>query len=111
MEEMISKGVSMEVEPVLEPKMFTRAEDLRRCEVCGNEYDKCMEIKVGGMTHVFDSFECAVHALAPRCAHCGCQILGHGMESHGAFFCCAHCASQVGVPEMNDRVETERSRL
>ena len=101
----------METEPVLEPKMYTRADDMRRCEVCGNEYDKCMEIRVGGMTHVFDSFECAVHILAPRCAHCGCQILGHGMESNGAFFCCAHCADQVGVHDMNDRVETERTRL
>src|SRR4051794_7916413 len=47
------------------------------CEVCGNEYDKAMEITVaGGTTHVFDSFECAIHAIAPRCAHCGCAIIG-----------------------------------
>ena len=72
----------METEPVLEPKMYTRADDLRRCEVCGNEYDKCMEIRVGGMMHIFDSFECAAHALAPRCAHCGCMMPGawHGVE-------------------------------
>jgi len=35
------------------------------CEVCGNVYDKCFELKIGGQTHVFDSFECAIHALAP----------------------------------------------
>ena len=27
------------------------------CEVCGNDYDKAMEITVSGATHVFDSFE------------------------------------------------------
>ncbi|MFT3893939.1 MAG: hypothetical protein QM730_20110 [Anaerolineales bacterium] len=72
----------METEPILQPQTYARpnANDMRRCEVCGNEYDKCMEIRVNGMTHVFDSFECAVHALAPSCAHCGCKILGHGME-------------------------------
>jgi hypothetical protein len=41
------------------------------CEVCGNDYDKAFEVRVQGATHVFDSFECAIHALAPTCAHCG----------------------------------------
>jgi len=78
------------------------------CEVCGNTYDKCFEVNMGGKTHVFDSFECAIHALAPTCAHCGCRIIGHGMESSDAIYCCAHCASQHGVHNLEDRVE-ERS--
>ena len=73
------------------------------CEVCGNDYDKSMEIKEGGKTHVFDSFECAIHALAPKCAHCGCMIIGHGAESEGKFFCCAHCAKKSGVSGIDDR--------
>jgi hypothetical protein len=68
-----------------------------RCEVCGNEYDKTMEITYQGGRHVFDSFECAAHALAPRCEHCGCRIVGHGVETDGRMFCCAHCAKEVGV--------------
>ena len=32
------------------------------CEVCGNDYDKAFEVRAGGATHVFDSFECAIHA-------------------------------------------------
>jgi hypothetical protein len=68
-----------------------------RCEVCGNEYDKTMEITYQGRRHVFDSFECAAHALAPRCEHCGCRIVGHGVETDGRMFCCAHCAKEVGV--------------
>jgi hypothetical protein len=79
------------------------------CEVCGNEYDKCFEVRMAGTTHIFDSFECAIHALAPKCAHCGCQIIGHGMEAEGVFFCCAHCASEYGVHILKDRVELERS--
>lgn len=66
-----------------------------RCEVCGNDYDKCLEVTVAGKGHVFDSFECAIHNLAPVCNHCGCKILGHGMEADGRFFCGAHCANAM----------------
>lgn len=75
------------------------------CEVCGNMYDKCFEVVMGNETHVFDSFECAIHALAPSCAHCGCKIVGHGVESADAIYCCAHCAAQQGVNRLEDRVE------
>ena len=76
-----------------------------RCEVCGNDYDKAMEISVGGGTHTFDSFECAIHALAPACDHCGCKVVGHGVEAgDGAFFCCAHCAREAGHEQAQDRV-------
>jgi hypothetical protein len=77
---------------------------MRKCQVCGNEYDKVFEIVMDGDTHVFDSFECAIHALAPTCDHCGCRIIGHGMETDSLMFCSAHCASQEGVEEMQDRV-------
>ena len=43
------------------------------CEVCGNEYDKTFEITRGDETGTFDSFECAIHAMAPTCAHCAGQ--------------------------------------
>ena len=74
------------------------------CEVCGNEYDKTIEVRKDGAAHVFDSFECAIHALAPTCDHCGCRIIGHGIESNGSIFCCAHCAEQSGVTGAADRV-------
>lgn len=70
---------------------------MARCEMCGNEYDKPMEVVVRERRHVFDCFECAIHMLAPTCEHCGCRILGHGVESDGQMFCCAHCARQAGV--------------
>lgn len=74
-----------------------------RCELCGNEYDKTFQLVMRGEAHTFDSFECAIQALAPRCSHCDCRIIGHGMEDHGQMFCCAHCASAVGVDGMRDR--------
>ena len=73
------------------------------CECCGNEYDKPLEVVVNGISHYFDCFECAIHTLAPKCAHCGVRIVGHGVESGGTFFCCAHCAEKQGVPAMVDR--------
>jgi hypothetical protein len=74
-----------------------------QCEVCGNEYDKPIEITKGGESHTFDSFECAIHALAPECEHCGCKIIGHGVEVAGSFYCCAHCAHEVGAMAVQDR--------
>jgi Rieske Fe-S protein len=74
------------------------------CEVCGNDYDKAFEVRAGGAVHTFDSFECAIQALAPTCAHCGCRVIGHGVEANGIIFCCAHCAQQEGVAELRDRV-------
>jgi hypothetical protein len=75
------------------------------CEVCGNEYDKAFTVKMSdGEAHAFDSFECAIHLLAPRCEHCGCRVIGHGVEADGSIYCCAHCAHQVGVTELADRV-------
>jgi hypothetical protein len=78
--------------------------DMARCEVCGNEYDKSFEVTAAGNTHVFDSFECAIHALAPRCSHCECRIIGHGIEADGEFYCCASCASMAGADGAVDRV-------
>jgi hypothetical protein len=70
---------------------------MARCDVCGNDYDKTIQIKQGTKTGTFDCFECAIHAMAPVCEHCGCRIIGHGVEAQGRIFCCAHCAEQVGV--------------
>jgi hypothetical protein len=74
------------------------------CEVCGNSYDKAFQVVLNGTTHVFDSFECAIQALAPLCDHCGCRVIGHGLEKGSQIFCCAHCATRSGAPELRDRV-------
>ncbi len=75
------------------------------CDMCGNEYDKAFQVVRGDETKTFDSFECAIHAMAPTCEHCSCRIIGHGIEAGGRMFCCAHCAQEEGVTEAADRVE------
>lgn len=80
---------------------------MQPCELCGNTYDKAFEVRTSdGSTHVFDSFECAIHVLAPECDHCECRIIGHGIEAEGNYYCCAHCARESGVTEAVDRVAT-----
>jgi Rieske Fe-S protein len=76
---------------------------MARCEVCGNDYDKSFEIIASGSKHVFDSFECAIQAIAPTCAHCGCKVIGHGTEVSGRVFCCAHCAKVATSADVRDR--------
>lgn len=77
-----------------------------RCDLCGNDYDKTFQlIGADGVTRTFDSFECAIHAVAPTCEHCGCRIVGHGTESEGSMFCCAHCAGERGVSGARDRID------
>jgi hypothetical protein len=73
------------------------------CETCGNDGDRTFLVTHRGKTHTFDSFECAAHLLAPACVHCGCRILGHGIEQDGALYCCAHCARHAGPARLRDR--------
>jgi hypothetical protein len=84
--------------------VHTEERTMASCEVCGNDYDKAFTVTThDGADHTFDSFECAMHALAPTCSHCGCRVVGHGMESDNEFYCCAHCAEKAGVTGMADR--------
>jgi hypothetical protein len=46
---------------------------MAKCEVCGNDYDKSFELIAAGARHTFDSFECAIQAIAPICEHCKCR--------------------------------------
>lgn len=75
------------------------------CDVCGNSYDKPLDVTYRGRSYTFDCLECAVHQLAPQCANCHCRVIGHGVEVNGAFYCCAHCARAHGRDEPRDRVD------
>ena len=74
------------------------------CEVCGNDYDKAFRVTMSGTEHTFDCFECAIHALAPRCESCGCAVLGHGVEAKNSVYCSAHCAGRAGLEGARDRI-------
>jgi hypothetical protein len=74
------------------------------CQTCGNDYDKAFVVTTyDGVSATFDSIECAAEGIAPSCAHCGCRILGHGVESDSQMFCCASCATTAGVKGLADR--------
>lgn len=74
-----------------------------QCKVCGNEYDKSFDVVMNGTTTTYDSFECAIHDLAPSCDSCGCRVMGHGLEAQGSVYCCNHCAENAGVTGLRDR--------
>ena len=80
-----------------------------QCETCGNIYEKAFHVSLDGQTHVFDCFECAIEALAPRCTHCHLRVIGHGVEKRGAIYCCRHCADATDVMPFRERLDTQAS--
>jgi hypothetical protein len=76
---------------------------MARYENCGNDYDKTFQIVMNGQSHTYDSFECAINALAPTCPVCGTHVVGHGVEKEDRIFCCAHCAQKDGATGLRDR--------
>lgn len=77
---------------------------MARCDVCGNDYSRAFQVVSNGSTKTFDSFECAIQAMAPRCEHCGCRIIGHGHEAQDKYYCCVHCAEHEGVHGLRDHL-------
>lgn len=66
-----------------------------QCETCGNDYDKAFIVKhADGSEHAFDSFQCAIQALAPVCPACSSRLVNPGFERDGVMYCCVHCARQ-----------------
>jgi hypothetical protein len=80
---------------------------MAKCEVCGNDYYLSFEVITAGNRHVFDSFECAIHKLAPVCTYCGVRVTGHGVEADKAIYCCAHCAEMGGESGAVDNIAPE----
>lgn len=77
------------------------------CETCGNDYEDTFRVIFKSRTYEFDSFECAVHALAPSCENCGCRVLGHGVQFDDVIFCCVHCATAAGATGLTDHVHSD----
>ncbi len=81
---------------------------MERCEGCGNAYEKVFYVTMNAQKYTFDSFECAIHKLAPNCHTCGIRIMGHGLEDGDSIFCCASCARMQGVTTLNDHVGQDK---
>ncbi|MDN5874888.1 MAG: hypothetical protein L0H29_10960 [Sinobacteraceae bacterium] len=80
--------------------------DMPRCDCCGNDYQHAFVVERDGERHTFDSFECAIHLLAPACEYCGCRMLGHGVATNYGVYCCAHCARAAGAENATDHFES-----
>lgn len=80
---------------------------MNRCDQCGNDYSQTFSVELDGRKYSFDCFECAIEMLAPKCQECGTRVIGHGVESKGMIFCCAHCARQEGVTTLRDHYSTD----
>ena len=70
---------------------------MSRCDLCGSECAKPFMVVMAGKSHTFDCFECAIYSLAPLCAHCGCRVVGRGVERGGRLYCGAHCANSTAI--------------
>ncbi|MGJ3402276.1 hypothetical protein [Glutamicibacter sp. Je.9.36] len=68
---------------------------MQTCDICGNASETVFTLSRNGRSGRFDSFECAIHAMAERCAHCGCAILGHAVHHGPEAYCCQHCAEHA----------------
>lgn len=58
-----------------------------RCEVCGKNEDRCFDVHLGGERHVFDSFECVIRGLMPKCSICGCLMASPGIAVESIMVC------------------------
>jgi hypothetical protein len=75
---------------------------MNTCATCGNSYERCLQITRDGDSRWFDCFECAITALAPRCAQCSTLIIGHGVQVRDTYYCCANCATLQGNLQLKD---------
>ena len=66
-----------------------------RCVNCGSNIEKDYILFINGAEFVFDSFECAVKFVAPRCAHCNSIIMGKGFSKSDELFCSVSCSNET----------------
>ncbi|MBD64387.1 MAG: hypothetical protein CME62_04225 [Halobacteriovoraceae bacterium] len=63
------------------------------CDKCGNNYEakNTLQISYKNKSYNFDSFECAISHIAPKCVTCNVIIIGHGLEENNQYYCCKNC--------------------
>ena len=65
-----------------------------RCVNCGLNIEKDYILFINGTEFTFDSFECAVNFVAPRCARCNAIIMGRGTHHTDEIFCSPLCSEE-----------------
>jgi hypothetical protein len=75
------------------------------CETCGKDSRDAFQVSMGGGTaHIFDTCECAIKALAPKCAQCGGRIAGESAHPNATVFCSAKCAASAAESTSLEKV-------
>lgn len=62
-----------------------------RCVNCGYNIEKDYILFINGTEFTFDSFECAINFVAPRCSNCNTIVLGRGVHAGEDIFCSPTC--------------------
>jgi hypothetical protein len=73
-------------------KSSRRIQIMETCSQCRNVSDRTFQITKNGRTYRFDSFDCAIQALASVCPYCHCRIMGVGVQAYGETYCSQQCA-------------------
>lgn len=68
---------------------------MSKCETCGNQNGQLFDVVKNGETRTFDSFDCAIEAMATPCDNCGCLITGSDAIEGDTRFCCSACQRQA----------------
>jgi hypothetical protein len=71
-----------------------------KCLNCGSSIEKDYILFINGAEYSFDSFECAVNFVAPRCSHCQSVIFGTGLKDAGVMFCNTTCSEKGQIVSM-----------
>jgi GH18 family chitinase len=58
---------------------------MAKCDTCGNDYAKTFQVTTGNRTMTFDSFECAIQAMAPQCSHADAALSVMGWKLMAGF--------------------------
>lgn len=75
---------------------------MAKCGACGNDHDRTFQVLSQIQTRTFDSFQGAIHRLAPACTCCGLRIVGQGLEKDGRIYCGGLCADRGAVTELRE---------
>jgi hypothetical protein len=101
----------------LGPKTTGARSVMARCETCGNDYDKAFQVTKDGTTHTFDSFECAIQALArhvkiaaPASPATGSRRIAPSSAASIAPRCPASPACATAPAPRRDGIETSLAR-
>jgi len=66
-----------------------------KCETCGSQNGDLFEVVKDGVSRTFDSFDCAIEAMAALCGNCGCLVTGKNSVDRNDGFCCKACHQQA----------------